>query len=987
MRSTLLAPLGLFVLAASFAAQSGGADLERFQSEHGFDWRSTGDAASGAPRLLFGGDLPASIRPRVSADYVRIARAHLDAAAELVGAEARDLVLDRELFLPLGLIGSSDKITVRFRQRHAGLEVEDASVNVLLDVNGNLRAIFSKALRIDSDFVSAPAVSQAEAVEFAWTTFQTEGDFPASYVQPAELVVVGAGVRRDATLAWRVAVVVETNGIVTAGFRYTVGADDGGARILTRDPLVHNFDVGGQVFTNATPGLDPDSGSNPAAPEPLAYARVSSPQAGTTTTDANGFFNYPGVTGAIDVTVGYEGAFNDVETINLGPNHTLSAQISGTGNALTLNAPASAAATAQANAFQWINRQGEWIRSVNPADLTANFVADANVNLGPGDSFVDNCNAFYNGVSTNYLLPGGGCVNTAFSTVIAHEMGHWFNVRYGSGNGPDGFGEGNADIFAMYLADDPIVGNDFFSGGFIRTGTNTRQYCGDGLGGCYGGVHANGEVLMGAFWKMRVELQNAYGAGPGGDIADALFLGWMNAFDQSTIDSIIEIQLLVLDDDDGNPSNGTPHQLEIGAGMRQQGFPGPGVQFSNVTVLADTLDENGPYGVSADLEPVFSSGILAATLFYSVDGGPESFGQLSHFGGDTWGATIPGAPSPARIAYRLEATNALGDSRSFPPNGGSLSFAVGVKDVYYEENFDGPDDAGWTHAQVSTQDDWQRGVPQGRSGSSQGVVWSDPASAFSGPNAWGNDLGPSGFNGSYQPNVENYLRSPSIDLSSASNVSLSFRRWLTVEEASYDQAQIRVNGNVVWENPQTGHLLDTAWNLVSLDIASFADGDPAAVLEFRLISDGGLNLGGWNIDDLALASLGASPTACVPTNYGAGLAGTTGSPTIDSLGQPARLGNGDFAVAVKNGLPGATALVGRGLNQANVAIFGGTLLVAPNIVQAVVLDAFGQAVLALPLPNDLGLVGETRYVQAFVLDPAAPAGIAMTPGLTVTICN
>lgn len=56
----------------------------------------------------------------------------------------------------------------------------------------------------------------------------------------------------------------------------------------------------------------------------------------------------------------------------------------------------------------------------------------------------------------------------------------------------------------MYINDDPIVASDFYGPGtFIRSGLNTRLYCGSCGAACYHEVHADGEVLMGALWKVR----------------------------------------------------------------------------------------------------------------------------------------------------------------------------------------------------------------------------------------------------------------------------------------------------------------------------------------------------------------------------------------------------------------------------------------------------------------------------------------------------
>lgn len=988
MQSISRAALAAVLFGATAWAQE--APLSNYRAAFGEAWQTIVDPLSGETRLLFGSRGAASIQPRTSADYVRLARAHAGDASELLALDVDQLALDRELFLPLALVGTSDKVTVRFTQSVDQVPVRDGSLNVLMDVEGRLLSIFDKTVEIPADFSTTPELSQEEAIEFAWSTFERESEgLAASYVDPPVLEVVASGVRRDATLAWVIPVIVEENGIITGGYRYLVAAEAGEGRIVGREAIVHNFDVGGTVFTNATPGLGADTPGSVETQQRVKYATVSAPGVGTTTTDEDGQFNFPGVTGPIDVTVSFEGTYNDVNNAN-GAEHSITASISGTNNTLVMNPSPSEETTAEANTFQWINNLADWIQSVNPADTAASFTADANVNIPPGViQGIDNCNAFWNGISTNYFLDGGSCRNTAFSTIVAHEMGHWLNARYGSGNGPDGFGEGNADVFAMFMTDSPVVGSGFFnSGGFIRTGTNSRQYCGDGNGGCYGAVHTDGQVLMGAFWKSRVALKNTNGNQLGGDIADALFLGWMNAFDQGQIDSIIQIQLLILDDDDGDSSNGTPHAADIVSGFAQQGFPGLGVEITGVTLLEDTLDESGPYVVRADLNPVFSGGILSAQLQRTVNGQATLPIPLQNLGGTEWGVAIPGTPSPALVSYTIQATNSLGQQTVWPGPGQAIpSFRIGQRESYFEEDFDGPTDAGWTHVEIATQDDWQRNAPQGKSGTSQGVSWTDPDAAVSGSNAWGNDLGPDGFNGAYQPNVVNFLESPAINLAGATGVQLSFQRWLTVEEAQYDQAQILVNGNLVWENPFSGQLLDTSWRLFTLDISAFADNNPATTIQFRLQTDGGLNLGGWNIDDLRLESLQASPTVCVPTAYGTGLAGASGVPELDTMGQPVRIGNPDFAFRVKRAGAGNTVLLGRGPTQLSVPIFGGTLLTDATVISTLVADEFGVAILELPLPEDSSLVGTTRYVQAFILDPVAPAGVSMTQGLEAIVCN
>ncbi|MBN1879482.1 hypothetical protein JW823_05170 [bacterium] len=169
----------------------------------------------------------------------------------------------------------------------------------------------------------------------------------------------------------------------------------------------------------------------------------------------------------------------------------------------------------------------------------------------------------------------------------------------------------------------------------------------------------------------------------------------------------------------------------------------------------------------------------------------------------------------------------------------------GGTDVFYFTGFEGPGDEGWTHAQVQTQDDWQRDIPQGTSPN-------DPSSAYEGQYCWGNDMGLSGWDGDYKNNVANYLLSPSFNCTGKTGIHLQFMRWLTVEEGIYDQATVKINNQTIWQNQNSGHHLDSSWTFADYDISAYADDNPAVQIRFDLTSDAGLVYGGWNIDNLAL---------------------------------------------------------------------------------------------------------------------------------------
>ena len=301
--------------------------------------------------------------------------------------------------------------------------------------------------------------------------------------------------------------------------------------------------------------------------------------------------------------------------------------------------------------------------------------------------------------------------------------------------------------------------------------------------------------------------------------------------------------------------------------IRVDGFP---MQFTHAP-LPNTQSEAGPYTVTSEITSLVNANITSADVFYRVGGGAWQSAAMSPTGNpDEWSGNIPGQISPIQVDYYLQASDDQGNTHWIPETTQAgddvFSFLIGRLVTGYENDFEGLTDEGWTHGLVSTEDDWQRGVPQGKSGQSsrhQGTSWYDPDSAFSGSLCWGNDLG-NGSNGSYSANVSNWLESPPIDCTGKTNTHLVFQRWLSVEGAAYDQARILVNGTMVWENPVgfTGdsfHVLDAYWRQQTYDISAIADNNPSVVVRFELTSDSKMELGGWAIDDVKLVSLQPSP--------------------------------------------------------------------------------------------------------------------------------
>jgi hypothetical protein len=148
----------------------------------------------------------------------------------------------------------------------------------------------------------------------------------------------------------------------------------------------------------------------------------------------------------------------------------------------------------------------------------------------------------------------------------------------------------------------------------------------------------------------------------------------------------------------------------------------------------------------------------------------------------------------------------------------------------------------------------------------------------------------------------------------------------------------------------------------------------------------GLELGGWTLDDVQVTTLDPIPTDCAPSAYGSAVPGAAGIPALDTAGQAPRVGNGDFGVKLKNARPSASAFLALGLAPTSVPFAGGEVLLVPAFVVQRATDEFGQASVAFPLSGNPANAGISLYFQAFVLDPGAPEGIAITSGLEAKIC-
>ncbi|MHC4992596.1 MAG: hypothetical protein ACYTGC_16620, partial [Planctomycetota bacterium] len=186
------------------------------------------------------------------------------------------------------------------------------------------------------------------------------------------------------------------------------------------------------------------------------------------------------------------------------------------------------------------------------------------------------------------------------------------------------------------------------------------------------------------------------------------------------------------------------------------------------------------------------------------------------------------------------------DDGGEPPDGGTSNTAtvtiqVGGPQVVHSFPMD--NDPGW-----STDGAWAFGQPTG-GGSFNG----DPTSGFTGPNVYGYNL-----NGDYTNNMPLFhLTTAAIDCSAITGAELRFWRWLGVESATWDHADIQVSNDgtswtTIWEHTG-GAISDASWLAQTFDISAVADGRATVYLRWGMgPTDSSVTYPGWNIDDVEI---------------------------------------------------------------------------------------------------------------------------------------
>jgi len=349
---------------------------------------------------------------------------------------------------------------------------------------------------------------------------------------------------------------------------YTFFVDAADGRLAFVRNEVYHADAAGSVHGFGSIGTLPDVDYNPPGLIPLSslFVRGGGVQ---TETDNQGFFELTDAGSApINIEADLSGSWvtvNDVRGGDLRAEQLVSPPALAE---MVLNEAPGEFATAQVNGFYYTTLTHDYYKQLQPDFDGLDIPITCNVNS------TRSCNAFFSPISLaiTFFSAGQGCVNTAYSSVITHEYGHFIVNRHNLRQ--EGFGEGYADALALLMYDDHLVGRDFLGPDtFVRdTVRANKQYP------CFEEAHACGQVLSGIWWELKLELQKAHGPVQGLEIARQLFTDWteitvgirrgLNSADPRTA-----VEVLAVDDEDGDFTNGTPNESGICAAFEAHGIP------------------------------------------------------------------------------------------------------------------------------------------------------------------------------------------------------------------------------------------------------------------------------------------------------------------------------------------------------------------------------------------------------------------------------
>lgn len=795
-------------------------------------WRAAWDRATGVPSRIWGSGIPAPGAMASPAVAERIARAVLAEHIALLapGASPDDFVL-------VANTSDGDIRSVGFVQRFAGRVVVGGQISFRFK-RDRLFVIGSEALP-DVVLPAQPRARMAIADLHARAagSLRSGLGLPDAPVTPPGDEVILPLVADDAVLGYRLAVPVTIDG--GAAGRYLAYSDAATGDVLAVQQM--NLFSTGTVLYHAVDRYP----SLPRVDRPAPRARVTLDGAPETTTVA-GELNWPDAGSHVVTTAVVGDLVSIVNKATGGALATTDLSLAPGGQAVW-DASAAPETDAQVQTFLNVNRAKDFARVLDPAMPTLDDQITANVNIA------QDCNAFFDGKSVNFFHASTRCQNTGLiQDVVFHEYGHAVHtaeIIAGVGAFDGAMSEGAADFFAAQITGDPGMGRGFFYNDMplrdLDPPNSEARWPQD-----IGEIHKTGIIFGGTFWDLRKSLIASLGEADGIALTEKLYLG---ALRRSVNIPTSLVEVLATDDNDGDLSNGTPHECAIREAYGRHGLR----TVTGVIAAPDRLEAAASTAVDIELSGLSTchpgDDIDHASLVWKStdpDAAPTTVSAVQT-APTAFHADLPLIPDAVTL-YQAVVVFADGSTLTLPDNRGDPFYQVYVGRTVplYCTDFETGDPlmAGWTTGTADgSASPWVWGTPTAGA--------TDPHIPFGGQHALIQVL-----NGDYAPKSSAFVKMPPVDVGQWSDVHLQYRRWLAVEDSHYDKARITVGGQQAWINftanmgdDSSTHHIDREWRFHDVPVSGIQSGHVLDI-GWDLSSDEGLQFGGWAIDDVCVVA-------------------------------------------------------------------------------------------------------------------------------------
>lgn len=749
---------------------------------------------------VYGKSTPLGNRLRSEAQVEALARRVMADLPEIFAGKSEDLKLH-------SMPRARGKWAAHFQQTHKDLEVWQGKTLVVFDDESRvvlLGSDFYQDINLDTkpslDRAMAEVIAR-EGVPFNPGTDSIKGD--------SELMILPVPVSASEVkhhLVYRIR--VRTDDPLGEWVTH-VDAHDG--KILWRYNDIH-FDHSGTTTSIVQEGTYCDGGQT----KPMSYVDMDLDQGTLVTTDADGAWSVSGTSGEILVAAMLYGPYCRMH--NFTGDDAFFLETIPEGSPFTAAFNNSNSQQDERDSFDGMSQLHDFFTELDPSFALAQTYMDVYVSRDdgycPGNAWWDPSDG-----SINFCVRGWNNGTEYGNTgelqgVLFHEFGHGVQAAILGWQGNEGLGEGNADIMAILLTNDPALGRGFYIGDCangLRDARNTLQYP-DHVVGLP--VHSAGKVMMGHHWKVQEHLMATYGEEEGINIAarnwheGRILLEPVNQPDQV-------FAMFFIDDDDNDLTNGTPHFDAYCNASTIHGFDCPevviGVVFDH-TPLVDTLDGSTAFPVVAAV--ISTEGDIDADrvdLVWRANGGAWSTTSMTATGsGDEFQGTIPALPA-GLIEYYLTGEDIHGNTAVLPETAPAdvFSFVVATSADPVEVAGD------WTVG--DTDDDatagiWAHGDPMATTAQPEDDHSEDGVSCWiTGLHAAGQTTGYSDVDGG-----KTTLFSPVYDLSTYDQASLRYWKWYTNDQGysaneDYWDVSISNDGGSTWSVVEHTTVSTNAW--------------------------------------------------------------------------------------------------------------------------------------------------------------------------------